>query len=161
MAPSAGVLTGLGSRAAARPASATTATVTISASWKAGSTSAAPSAPADEPSSPTPTTTPVTDSHSRRLSLTCISQAANTAVTARFAAIMACTAKIGSRCNATSWATNPTRSMPRLTMKRHWPSSRTTRPGSTRSAAASPARMRAGRRLADWIAIACSTAAIP
>ena len=76
--------------------------MTISASWKAKPTVAAPSAPADDPSSPTPTTTPATASHSRRLSRTCISQAAKTAVTARLEAMIACTANSGSRCKATS-----------------------------------------------------------
>ena len=150
-----------GSRAAAIPATATPATATISAIWNPGPTVVAPSAPAEEPSRPTPTTTPATASHSRQLSRTCISQAANTAVTARLDAITACTANSGSRRSATSWARNPTMSMPRLARKRHWPSSRTSRRGSTRAAAGSPSRIRADRRLVARTATACMTAATP
>jgi hypothetical protein len=161
MAPRTGVRARPDSRAAAIPATATPATETISAIWNPAPTVAAPSAPAEELSRPIPTTTPLTASHSRQLSRTPISQAANTAVTARFDAMTACTANSGSRCSATSWAMNPIRSMPMLATKRHWPSSRTSRPGSTRPAAGFPSRSLADRRLAERIAMACMTAAIP
>ena len=90
-----------------------------------------------------------------------MSHAASTAVTARLDAITACTANSGSRRSATSWARNPMMSMPRLATKRHWPSSRTIRPGSTRPAAGLPSRIRAGLRLAERTAMACMTAATP
>ncbi len=151
----------MGSLAAAIPATATKATVIISAISKGGSTSVAPCAPAEAPSRPTPTITPVTARHSRSLRRTFIINAANTAVTARLDAITACTAKSGSRRSATSWARNPMMSMPRLARKRHWPSRRTSRPGSTRSAAGPPSRIRSGRRLAERMAMACMTAATP
>jgi hypothetical protein len=130
----------------------------ISPSWKAQPTLAAPSVPADEPSRPTPITTPATASHSRPDSLAFISQAAKTAVTARFAAMIAWTANSGSLRSATSWATNPTMSISTLHTNRHWPSIRTTRPGSTRC---SDSALAAERWLARRTAIACMTEAIP
>ena len=111
------------------------AIATMSASLKTAPAWWAPSAPADEPSRPTPATTPVTASHSRQDSETPITTQASTAMTARFAATMAWTANSGSRCSAISWARKPRVSMATLATKRHWCSSRGTRPGSTPVAA--------------------------
>ncbi len=85
-----------------------------------------------------------------------ITREATTAVTARFAATKACTAKRGSRCRATNCATKPSMSRQMLTTNRHWCSIRTTRPGST------PAFAWSGDRwLAARTAIACITEATP
>ena len=160
MAPSAGVRAQPDSLAAAIPPRPTPTTATISPIWNGAPTVVAPSAPAEEPSRPTPTTTPLTASHSRQPSRMWISHAANTAVTARLDAITACTANSGSRCSATSCARKPIKSMPMLAMKRHWPNSRTIRPGSTRPEAP-PSRIWAPRWLAERMATACITEAIP
>ena len=150
----------------------------------------APSGPADVPSRPTPVTTPPTATHSRQRSTAPISHVAQTAVTARFAAIIAWTANSGSRCSATSWARKPTVSSPRLATNRHWCSIRTISPGSTPGGpaaaplclaaapsgpavalsgpgaapsrpGAAPVRPAAGRWVAARTAIACITEATP
>ncbi len=92
-----------------------------------------------------------------------MSQVAQTAVTARFAAIMAWTANSGSRCSAISWPMKPSVSRPRLATKRHWRSIRTSRPGSRPAGAvpASPSVPGAGRWLAVRAATACITDATP
>ena len=135
----------------ARPAIAT-----MRASLNTAPTCAAPSAPAEAPSIPTPATTPITATHSRQDRVTPITHEATTAVTARFDATNACTAKSGSRCNAMSWATKPRASRQMLATNRHWCSSRTTRPGST-----PPEASTAGLLLAARTAIACITEATP
>ena len=127
--------------AAARPTIARPAIATISASLNTAPTSAAPSAPAEEPRRPTPATTPRTAAHSRQDRVTSITNEATTAVTARFDATNAWTAKSGSRCKATSWATKPSASRQMLATNRHWCSNRTTRPGSTAEMIGSIARI--------------------
>src|SRR5579875_2049887 len=154
--PSAVVRNGSLSLAAAMPTTARPATATMSASLNTAPTCAAPSAPAEAPSRATPATTPNTASHSRQASVTPMTLEAATAVTARFEATKACTANSGSRCRATSWATKPAASRQMLATNRHWPSSRTTRPGSTE-----PAASPGGRRLAARTAIAWITEAMP
>ena len=119
----------------------------------------APSAPADNPSSPTPTMTPPTASHSRPVRRIRMSQAANTAVTARLAAIIAWTANNGSRRSATSWATKPSTSIMMLPRNSPWRSIRTSRPVSTPCPAwptSATLRLLAARTL-----MACSTEAMP
>jgi hypothetical protein len=97
VSPSAVVRYGSLSLAAARPTTARPAIATMSASLNTAPTCAAPSEPAEEPSRPTPATTPKTAVHSRQDSCTPITRDATTAVTARFDATKACTAKSGSR----------------------------------------------------------------
>ena len=87
------------------PAAAMPATATMRASLNWGLTPVAACGPADAPSKPTPRITPPTASHSRQASSRCISHAANTAVTARLPAMIACAANSGNCRSATSWAT--------------------------------------------------------
>jgi len=153
-APSSGVLILAGSLAAATPATVIAASATIRPTWKSTLTLTAPCAPPEAPSSPTPTTTAPIAVHSRQVSTACISQDANRAVTARLAAMMTWTSKIGSRRSAKTWQANPVRSTTMLTRNGHCLSILMTRPGSIRP---TPAAAMTGRRDEARTAIACIT----